>query len=94
MIRRSSENRIFRFSDDLFISLTDTEPFFCFGGGKRELWYIAGNLTFDTAAYLASSIPFSPVIPAQAGIQSYPHGNLSGKKVSSIPHPGFPPARE
>ena len=34
------------------------------------------------------------VIPAQAGIQSYPHGNLSGKKVSSIPHPGFPPARE
>ncbi|EIG26074.1 hypothetical protein HMPREF1051_0319 [Neisseria sicca VK64] len=35
MVERSSENRIFRFSDDLFISLTDTELVFCFGGEKE-----------------------------------------------------------
>ena len=43
MVERSSENRIFKFSDDLFTSLTDTEPVFCFGGGKRELWYMVYN---------------------------------------------------
>jgi len=62
MVERSSENRIFRFSDDLFTSLTDTESVFCFGG-KRELWYIAGNLTFDTAAYVASSFLLAPSFP-------------------------------
>ena len=35
MVERSSENRIFRFSDDLFTSLTDTELVFCFGGEKE-----------------------------------------------------------
>ena len=28
-------------------------------GREGELWYIAGNLTFDTAAYLASSFPLA-----------------------------------
>ncbi|KIC08623.1 PilS cassette [Morococcus cerebrosus] len=63
MVERSSENRIFGFSDDLFTSLRDTETVFCFGGRKRELWYIADNLTFDTAAYLASSFPLAPSFP-------------------------------
>ncbi len=36
MDERSSENRIFRFSDDLFTSLTDIETVFCFGGRKRN----------------------------------------------------------
>jgi hypothetical protein len=35
MVERSSENRIFGFSDDLFTSLRDTESVFCFGGGKE-----------------------------------------------------------
>ena len=33
------------------------------------------------------------VIPAQAGIQTHPHGKLLDKTVSSIPRSGFPPAR-
>ena len=39
MDERSSENLIFRFSDDLFTSLTDTESVFCFGGGRGALVY-------------------------------------------------------
>ena len=39
MDERSSENRIFRFSDDLFTSLTDIETVFCFGGVKGALLY-------------------------------------------------------
>ena len=39
MIGRSSENRIFRFSDDLFTSLRDTESVFYFGGGRGALVY-------------------------------------------------------
>lgn len=40
-----------------------TESVFGFGGGKGELWYIAGNLTFDTTAYSAPSFPLAPSFP-------------------------------
>ena len=35
-----------------------------------------------------------PVIPAQAGIQTFPLWNRGRKKVTSPRHSGFPPARE
>ncbi|ENX2024698.1 hypothetical protein ACENIQ_001716, partial [Neisseria gonorrhoeae] len=35
-----------------------------------------------------------PVIPAQAGIRTCPHGNLSDKTVAQTPRPRFPLSRE
>ncbi|EFH22024.1 hypothetical protein NEIPOLOT_02211, partial [Neisseria polysaccharea ATCC 43768] len=41
-------------------------------------------------AIFTKTVSQNPVIPAQVGIQTGRHGNLSGKKVSPVLSPRFP----
>ncbi|EPG0249177.1 pilin [Neisseria gonorrhoeae] len=51
----------------------------------------AGQVRGNTRTVIPDNTAISkPVIPAQAGIRTCPHGNLSDKTVAQTPRPGFP----
>ncbi|ENW4130919.1 hypothetical protein INN16_001794, partial [Neisseria gonorrhoeae] len=51
----------------------------------------AGQVRGNTRTAIADNTVISkPVIPAQAGIRTCPHGNLSDKTVAQTPRPRFP----
>ncbi|EMT4849236.1 hypothetical protein GZ836_000924 [Neisseria gonorrhoeae] len=51
----------------------------------------AGKYPYRHCRY---TVTLKPAIPAQAGIRTCPHGNLSDKTVAQTPRPRFPLSRE